>query len=308
MFAMRQSIIAFVPLAIMFGSARAQPPQEPPLPPWADPQAMFEQIFGKEGEVDEQVLAKIQVSPKEERQIGAQAVEAYLAEIKRQGMRVVVRGKDVDYLRDLVEKLHPLMENRERYPTIKIYLVTSSRCDARSFPGGYLVFFSGLLDFAENEAALIGIVGHELSHFSRGHHTRRIKQMKLPEHAFSGRGGPTSMQQFFATGSVMMRTWMRPFRVEYEREADYDGARWSYLADYDCREMARLFLELARRRNNPQFPIPDFFRSHPPQMERYRAIMQQYQELQAQLPKDELHVGMENLRRRTACGKHAAEN
>ena len=98
----------------------AQPPKPPP---WADPQAMFEQIFGKQDEVDEKVLAEIEVSAKEEQQIGERAVEAYLAQLKRQRMRVVTRGRDVEYLRRLVEKLQPMMQNRQRYPTIHVYLI-----------------------------------------------------------------------------------------------------------------------------------------------------------------------------------------
>jgi hypothetical protein len=37
-----------------------------------------------------------------------------------------------------------------------------------------LVFFRGFLETAGNEAAVVGIVGHELSHLDRGHHLWRI--------------------------------------------------------------------------------------------------------------------------------------
>ncbi|MEE8450538.1 MAG: hypothetical protein V3R99_01450, partial [Thermoguttaceae bacterium] len=90
---------------------------EPPRPmPWGDPQGMFEQIFGEEGEIDEKVLAGVEVSVKEEQQIGKRAVDAYLAYLKRERQQVVTRGKEVEYLRKLVEKLQPMMNNRERYP------------------------------------------------------------------------------------------------------------------------------------------------------------------------------------------------
>ncbi len=264
--------------------------------PWADPEAMFEGLFGKGGAVDEKALAAIEVTPKEEQQIGKRAVDAYLAQLRQQRLRLSVGGRQVEYLRGLVDKLRPMMTNQKRYPTIRIYLVLSSRCDARSFPGGHLVFFRGLLETAENEAALLGIVGHELSHVDRGHHTRRIREMKLAEQTFSGGGKATSFEQFFATGGTLMRTWMRPFRPELEREADEDGARWSYLAGYDCREMAKLILGL-RRHPLGDLPIPEFFRSHPPAAERHRAIIEQYEELQAERPNAGLRLGEESLRR-----------
>jgi predicted Zn-dependent protease len=295
-----RSLLVVACLFITLRCMGAAPPRvDPPqLPPWTDPGAMFERLVGKEGEVDEKVLGEVEVSAKEERQIGKKMVEAYLANLRRQRLRFVTRGKDVEYLEQLVEVMHPLMDNGTRYPSIRVYLVLASRCDARSFPGGHLVFFQGLLESADNEAALIGIVGHELSHLDRGHHTRRIKQVKLAERTFSGRGGAMPMERFFAVGGVMMRAWLRPFRADYEREADVDGARWSYEAGYDCREMAKLFLKVHERSGNPEVPVPEFFRSHPAASDRHRAIMEQYERLQADSPAAHLHIGEDNLRRR----------
>lgn len=86
---------------------RRAPAGQPPF----DPQAMMERFFGADTEEDRQALAKIQVSVQEERQMGEAAVQAFLADLKRQGIRVVSRGKEVQYLRDLVETIRPLMAN-----------------------------------------------------------------------------------------------------------------------------------------------------------------------------------------------------
>ena len=110
------------------------------------------------------------------------------------------------------------------------------------------------------------------------------------------------MDKFFEVGGVMMRAWLRPFRIDQEKEADLDGARWSYQAGYDCREMAKLFLKLHEQSNNPKFPIPDFFRSHPAAQDRHEYIMEEYKRLQAEKPKGNLYVGKEDLRRRTVRG------
>lgn len=107
------------------------------------------------------------------------------------------------------------------------------------------------------------------------------------------------MDDFFTTGMVMMRAWMRPFRIEYERQADLDGARWSYQAGYDCREMGQLFLRLHQRGELVDLPVPEFLRSHPPATARHQAIVQEYQRLQAEMPRHQLVIGQENLRRRT---------
>src|SRR5581483_1732682 len=101
----------------------------------------------------------IKIDSAEEQRYGDSIVDAYLAGLRRQGLTVCDEGADADYLVALATRLRPFMKNRDRYETIKIYVVDSPRVDARSFPGGSLVFFRGLLDFADSEAAMVGIVG-----------------------------------------------------------------------------------------------------------------------------------------------------
>lgn len=291
-------IAAWAGTAVAPAAEQAGPRRPEMVFPFADPQAMFDAFFGEPTEEEKRQLARIDVSLREERRQGDAAVEAYLAYLQGQGIRVVSRGRDVEYLRELVESLRPQMRQSRRYRTIKVYVAQSPKCDARSFPGGTLVFFQGLLDTAESEAALVGIVGHELSHLDRGHHLGRIRRMKLAEKTFSGAGRGFSPQQFFRSGTAILRMWTRPFAPELEREADDDGARWAYGAGYDPREMARLFLGLEARHQAPGFPMPEFLRSHPMPRERHAAIMQLYEELARTEPKDDLYVGKENLRLR----------
>lgn len=298
--------IAVVALAVVAArlpapaQAAAEPPRQAAEEPSPDPQEFFNRLFGDQREADKEALAAIEVSLKEEQRMGRRAVEAYLAYLKRQKIRVVSRGKEVQYLRDLVETVRPLMKNRDRYRRITIYLAQSSRCDARSFPGGTLVFFRGLLETAGSEAAVVGIVGHELSHLDRGHHLWRVRRIKAAQKAFADDREESSLDRLFAAGSMMARVWAHPFRPEDEAEADRDGARWAYAAGYDPRETARMFLKLGQRQLIPGDFIPSFLRSHPAPEGRHKAIMELYRELQEAEPKEKLYIGRENLRRRVA--------
>ena len=272
-------------------------------PPGASPHAMADAIIGPEKEADAQALAKIHVSAVDEQRIGKLATDAYLANLKRQGARVVTQGQDIEYLRQLVAKLQPMMTQQDRYPKIQVYLVLSDLCSARCFPGGHIVFFRGLLDSAKNEAALAGLVGHELSHLDRGHQTRRIKQTELFKRTTTiGFTRPPTTQQVFAVGRVMTRIWLQPFRPDLEKEADADGARWAYQAGYDCREFGNLFVQQAQQQGRSSMPVPAFFRSHPAGSERQKAILETYERLQMELPRGNLVVGEENLRRRAVAG------
>lgn len=264
-----------------------------------NPEEFFERMFGKSTPQEEKSLADVKIPLNEEREFGEPQIEAYLALLREQGFRVIRKGKDVEYLKRLVETIRPLMTNAKRYPKIAVYVVDSPRVDARSFPGGTLFFHKGLLSFAENEAALVGIVGHELSHLDRGHLLVPLKRGKLMQRTFENGAGGFDPQKFFAMGTTMMRLMSRPFRPEDEAAADRDGAAWAYQAGYDSREMARLFYRLHLRDKDPKVPFAAFFRTHPYSDERHEAIMKQYDELQQKDPQENLYRGKKNLAQRT---------
>jgi predicted Zn-dependent protease len=290
-------------LACCGGAFAAEPWPLGPGGGFPDPAAFLEQMFGPQRPEDEQALAKIQVSPREEQQMGQTTVETYLAYLRQQRIGVVDRGKDVEYLQALVETIRPLMTNTKRYPRIKVYLAESSVCEARSLPGGTLVFFRGLLEKAESEAAVVGIVGHELSHLDRGHHLWRLRRMKLAQQTFSSGPQGFSFDRFFTTGSLLLQVFTRPFRPEDEAQADEDGARWAYAAGYDPREMAKLLLTLDKPGGNLPAPLAGFLQSHPAPESRHKAIMEQYEKLRQEEPKQKLYVGKENLRLRVPRAK-----
>jgi predicted Zn-dependent protease len=257
-------------------------------------------MFGASTPEEEKLLAEIDIPFKEEREFGQTHVDEFLAHLTEQGLRTIRKGKDVEYLKRLVDAVKPLMTNARRYQKITVYVVDSPRVDARSFPGGTLFFFKGLLTYADNEAALVGIVGHELSHLDHGHQLLPLKRGKIVERTAAAGAETFDPQKFFAAGTTTMRLAGRPFRPEDEAAADRDGAAWAYRAGYDPREMARLFDRLHRRDNDPKLPFGSLFRTHPYSDDRCEAILRQYDELQQQDPRDPLYRGRKNLAQRLA--------
>lgn len=271
--------------------------------PFANPQEMLDRLFGADAEQERAMLDKIEVSAEEETRLGKQAATAYLDSLKQQRVRLLTQGRDVDYVRSLLETLRPQMQQAERYPEFKVVIARSPLTDARTFPGGTIVFHEGLLEFADNEAAVVGVLGHELSHLDREHLVVSIKGMKLAEQTFSGQGGVN----WSRSGPTLMRLWSRPFRPEDEKQADLDGAAWAYRAGYDPREMARLFLRLQERNEQragfANF-LPGFLRSHPYERDRYDAVMQRTDDLLREEPREAaLYAGRKNLELRTPRSK-----
>ena len=262
--------------------------------PFTDPSQMLETMFGEDSEEDRKALDKIEVSLKEERELGKQILQSGLASLKDSGIEVVSKGRDVEYVTSLVETLRLFMKNKDRYDTIRVMIARSPRVDARSCPGGTLIFFDGLLDGAGSEAALAVIVGHELSHLDHGHQLLPIKRMKLMEKSLTK---PQNFADFMQSGPAMTKLWSRPFRPEDERDADRDGVAWAYAAGYDPREAVRLFQKKATKSETA--PWAQFFRSHPYDHERTQAMLKQFKALQTEKPPAEpLFLGKENLKNR----------
>jgi predicted Zn-dependent protease len=285
------SFLILVIVVAIPGSVAAQPQQ--PFP-FSDPQQMFEQFFGAAPQEDRAEIGKITIARRKEAEIGERASREYLAKLRRGGTKVLSRGKQVEYLRSLVAQVQPKMKNAERYQRIRVYIADSAETDARSFPGGTLIFYRGMLEFAENEAALVGVVGHELSHLDHGHQLYDAKRAKLMQSTFSG-GDGFSPDKFLRNGAMLMRSFSKPFRPEDESQADEDGATWTYELGYDPREMAKLFLRMHERDRGAKPNVPSFMRTHPYHLDRFETISEQYDQLQTDDPKEDLYIGTKNL-------------
>jgi predicted Zn-dependent protease len=267
--------------------------------PFSIADELFEQFVPQPTEADERALAEIAISRADETRHGKMMVDAYLADLKRQRIKVVRKGKDVEYLQALVAIIQPYMQQAERYPEIDVYVVQSEVPDARSFPGGSLFFYEGLLDLVRSEAALVGVVGYELSHLDRGHQLIALKQAQLFQRNIGSTAGQFDPRQFLTGGTQMARLMSRPFRPQDEQTADKDAVSWSYQAGYDSREFAEMLIALRERiAVKENIPIPGFLRTHPPTLERAETVIEVFDELQKKMPRPRLYIGQENLKKR----------
>jgi hypothetical protein len=198
---------------------------------------MFTELFG-ETKSERRLVEEVAVSWEEERQIGDTGLQDLFDSLHEQKIRVVNRGNEARYLNSLVGEIHPLMRNAERYRAIRVYVAETKITDARAFPGGAIVCTSGLIDFAWSEAALVGVLAHELSHIDRGHLLRTARGVKLAQDATAvGNGaGP-----FVRNGILVAKQFARPFRPEDEAEADLDAAEWMFELGYDPKEWRHYF-------------------------------------------------------------------
>jgi predicted Zn-dependent protease len=294
------SILVVAVGAVQFGLAcvcHAQPPQDP-----ADAlRKMFEQ-FGQQSEqfmpgmfseLTPQQLAeleKIVISPKEEAQLGTQVLKNYEATLKSQQLSLNrdANDKNIKYLSKLINSMRTNMTNAKRYPRIDVGLVETENIDAYSVPGGHLIFTSGLLEDVQSEAELVGVIGHELSHLDRGHQLLPLKQSKSLDKLND-----------FRSGMLWVATIAKPFRPEFETQADGDSVRWMLASGYDPRQLAKLLGRWNVRQDQQAGwtkMLPSFARSHPDAGRRAQVILQEFD--RSKVDPDSLHIGRENLKRR----------
>jgi predicted Zn-dependent protease len=247
-----------------------------------------------ETDADREAMERIPISVREERKIGGDALRGFLTSLKQRRVRATQRGRDARYVHDLLALVRPRMENANRYPTLCVYVAKTRDVDARAFPGGSIVVTTGLLDFAHSEAALVGILGHELSHIDHGHQLRTSRALKLAQQGWSGFKTGQDMQTNIR---AMASNFARPYRPEDEAVADGDGAEWAYDLGYDPREMAELFRRLEGI--HPQASsVPSFLRTHPYNAQRYAAINSHFESRARTETRRTLYVGVKNLQER----------
>ncbi|MBN79549.1 MAG: hypothetical protein CMJ70_05370 [Planctomycetaceae bacterium] len=251
-----------------------------------------------EGSAEQRLLDQIKVSRRQEKQIGQTQFANFRKSLRGRGVRLLVRGRDVEYIRQLVGVLREQMTHRDRYPNFTVYLAKTRSTDARAFPGGIIIVTAGMLDLAETEAALAGVLAHELSHIDRGHQLDRYRRLAVAQEGFPR--GQFSLTEMFSRGRLLINTYARPFRPEQESEADADAARWTLRSGYSPLEFARLFDRFANRAGGGNPRITDFWRSHPPHRQRLAAVadVAAAEARQRGIVLTQLYVGRENLQRR----------
>ncbi|MFO1064728.1 MAG: M48 family metallopeptidase [Pirellulales bacterium] len=267
-----------------------------------DPAEMLKSIFERVGngmgdmlpgmftELNEEQLKKLEsvtITPREESAFGAGVLKEFESGLQAKNQQLLRNGKDAAYLQSLAERIKPFMANRRRYPRLDIAVWETTLIDAYSIPGGHIIVTTGLLADCESEAALVGVLAHELSHLDHGHQLLSLKQQKS-----------IGKTQDFQNGMLWIATLAKPMRPEFESEADEDAARWSMSAGYDPRQLAHLLERWEVRLSGAQpwtNAIPEFARTHPQAGRRAARVLEIYD---SEKPNKELIVGVENLRQR----------
>jgi predicted Zn-dependent protease len=160
--------------------------------------------------------------------------------------------------------------------------------NAFAVPGGYVYVTRGMLAYLDSEAALAGIMGHEIGHVV-GHHSYKQMQKSMGDTLLiiaglgasvaSGGGGTQTAAWLTATTNLSAQNRLGYGR-ELELNADEFGLIYDYDAGYDPSEESKFFRMLQFKERVSGVQYHGFVATHPDTMERIVKVREKAEILQ----------------------------
>lgn len=141
--------------------------------------------------------------------------------------------------------------------------------NAFCLPGGKVAVYTGIFKYAQNEAALAAVMGHEIAHALLRHGGQRMSQQMATNAAMAGLAivGLSKMDStkkslvLAALGAGATYGVILPFSRSHETEADELGLELMAKAGYDPKEAVNFWDRFAQA-DGGKSP-PEFLSTHP---------------------------------------------
>lgn len=238
------------------------------------------------GNVEDIGLRTIAEGQEKDVKLGQDAVK----EMKAYGlMPLEIEDKEInDYLQTLADTI---AVNSDLKIPVRVTLLDSEEINAFALPGGYFYLNTGIIEKADNESELVGVMAHELAHVSARHGAKLMKRATIAGIIYEAAqiaamiftGGVVSIGMyyalqygFFGLGMLLSLTLLGVSR-EYEAEADQLGVQYAWKAGYDPKGFITFFDKMASEKGYAK--AASFFRTHPPFAERIFATFSEIEYL-----------------------------
>ena len=157
--------------------------------------------------------------------------------------------------------------------TVKV--IDDSEINAFCLPGGFLYVNTGLLEQADSEAALAGIIAHEVGHVAARHAARNqsrgiLMQIGLIAVAAALHGKNTAQTAVMIVGRAAIPLAYLHFSRGFEEEADLLALQYLYAAGYDPGAYVGFFEAMEKKRKSSTNFFVKLFSFHPPTPDRMR--------------------------------------
>lgn len=163
--------------------------------------------------------------------------------------------------------------------------VNDESVNAFALPGGFIYVDRGVIEAADDEAQLAGVLAHEIAHVALRHGTHQATKAYLGELPFSAAssvfgpmsGAATQLGSEFAVDSILLK-----YSRAAETQADVLGTQILYDSGYDPRALAQFFEIVEDETKRPHRVT--FFENHPNPDHRIDRIMHEVDRLGGPCP------------------------
>lgn len=198
------------------------------------------------------------VSLEKEIQIGAQ-----YAQFIEQTAKLVEDPVVVEYIDRLGQEI--VKHSDAKVPFV-IKVVDTDEVNAFALPGGYFFINKGLIQEAESEAELAGVMSHEIAHVTARHATERMTKAQLMQFAalpalfVGGYWTQVAIRQGLGLGLSLA---VLGVTRKSEGEADQLGTQYLWNTGIDPHGFITFFEKLQAKEKNKPGKFSSFFRTHP---------------------------------------------
>jgi Zn-dependent protease with chaperone function len=213
-------------------------------------------------------------SPAQDQEIGAQSAKA-----AEQQLPILKDKSTADYVGRIGKRLAAVAPGAD-YP-YQFKVVNASDINAFALPGGYMYVNRGLIEAAQNEGQLAGVMAHEMAHIALRHGTSQASKAYLSQTGLGilgglvGKGNASTEQAISSIGGFGLNTVFLKFSRTAEEQADITGAQMLAAAGYDPVDMVKFFNILASEQKRSPGKVEQFFSSHPAPANRAARINQE---------------------------------
>ena len=219
-----------------------------------------------------------------------------------QQMPVLNDNQSTQYLQQVGQRLVNAIPAEFRHPEFQysFRIINARDINAFALPGGPMFVNRGMIEAAQNEGEMAGVMAHEISHVALRHATAQATRQSSGINQILGigailGGAILGGQTGAAIGSTLYRGFLvNPYSREYETQADILGSQMMANAGYDPRDLANMFRTIERTSGGGG---PEFFSTHPSPENRYNKINQEASMLRVSPEPIKLTQGFQRTKR-----------
>jgi predicted Zn-dependent protease len=153
-------------------------------------------------------------------------------------------------------------------------ILDSPVVNAFAVPGGYIYITRGILAQFNNEAELMGVLGHEIGHVTARHSVQQMTQQQIAQIGLAvGVMASKDFAKFAGVASQGVQLLFLKFSRDHEKQSDKLGVEYATKMGYDTHKMADFF-QVLQKMQTSEGPagIPTFLSTHPDPGDRYEAV------------------------------------